>query len=372
MLKNTKLRNRLRNLHSFFNFSNWLSIINTKLKKSARRSVMKSKNVVTFGEVMMRLSTPAFSRFTQASSFNVQFGGAEANVAISLARLGISATHVTRFPDSDLGAAANQVLRSHGVDTSRVVFGNERMGLYFLENGSMQRASRIIYDRVNSAFANLKKEDFDWKEILKDASWFHYTGITPAISQNAANACLEAVSVAFDFGLKISGDINYRRNLWQYGKSARDVMPALMEKTHVIVAGKTDLENCAGIRANNFQEACARAFNQFGNLEKIAATERQSMSASHNKLQGVLFDGSYLIRSQEYDLTHIVDRIGGGDAFIAGLIYAMIEQRGDQDALEFATAASALKHSIEGDANRASVSEIEGLLKGIHVGQLLR
>lgn len=332
---------------------------------------MSLGKVVTFGEIMLRFSTQAFSRFTQSTAFNVTYAGAEANVAVSLAHFGIPSAHVTRFPNNDLGEAATQALKKYGVDTDSIIYGDERMGLYFLENGSMQRASRIIYDRFDSAFANIKKGSIDWNTVLKGASWFHWTGITPAISQGAADVCLEALSAAKKNGLTVSGDINYRRNLWQYGKSAREVMPSLIEYCDVIIAGVTDMENCADISGRTFEKACLNFKQRFGNVKKIATTERQSINSSHNKISASLWNDT-LIKSREYDLTHIVDRVGSGDAFMAGFIYSMLGGKDDQQILEFATAASALKHSIEGDVNVVTVAEIENLVKGENVGKLLR
>lgn len=332
---------------------------------------MSKGKVVTFGEVMLRFSTQAFSRFTQATAFDVTYAGAEANVAVSVARFGLDSAHVTRFPQNDLGVAATEALRKHGVDTSSIIYGDERMGLYFLENGAMQRASRIIYDRFDSAFAHIMPGSVDWERALNGASWFHWTGITPAISQGAADACLEALKVAKKNGLMISGDINYRRNLWQYGKTAQDVMPALIEYCDVVIAGITDMENCAGITGTSYEKACAEFQKRFSRVKRIATTDRVSISSSHNRISASLWNGK-LLRSQEYDLTHIVDRVGSGDAFMAGLIYSLLKGANDQDAVEFATAACALKHSIEGDVNLVTVEEVESLVKGQNVGKLLR
>lgn len=332
---------------------------------------MSKGKVVTFGEVMLRFSTQAFARFTQSTAFDVTYAGAEANVAVSLAHFGFPSAHVTRFPHNDLGEAATQALRKHGVDTSSIIYGDERMGLYFLENGAMQRASRIIYDRFDSAFAHIKAGDIDWNAVFRDTKWFHWTGITPAISQGAADVCLEGIEVARKKGLLISGDINYRRNLWQYGKTAKDIMPALIEKCDVIIAGITDMENCAGITGDDFGKACVNFSKRFSNVKKVATTERESISSSHNRISASVWNGK-LLRSHQYDLTHIVDRVGSGDAFMAGFIYGMLSGWDDQDTLEFATAASALKHSIEGDVNLVSVAEVEGLVKGENVGKLLR
>jgi 2-dehydro-3-deoxygluconokinase len=330
------------------------------------------KKVITFGDIMMRLSTPGFARFTQAENFNVLYGGSEANVAVGLANLGIPAEHVTRFPDNDFGRAATQSLQKYGVATNHILYGEERMGIYFVENGSMQRAARIIYDRFDSAFTNIKKGSIDWDAIMKDASWFHWTGITPALSQGAADVCFEALQSARKHQVMISGDINYRRNLWQYGKSARDVMPELISLTDRIVAGVTDMENCADITDKTFESASQKMMKAYPNLQKIVSTHRESISASHNKFSAHLWDGKKIIQSKEYDLIPVVDRIGTGDAFMAGLIYGWSNNKDDQTALEFATAAGVWKHSIEGDVNLASASEIESLMRGENIGKLLR
>lgn len=330
------------------------------------------KQVITFGEVMLRLSAPAFARLTQAQQFTAVYAGSEANVSVSLAAMGIPAQHVTRFPENDLGHAAVQQLRKHSVDVSHVTFGDERMGLFFFENGAMHRASRIVYDRFDSAFSHYKKGDVPWDDIMRQASWFHWTGITPAISQGAADVCLEALEAAERHKVTVSGDINYRRNLWQYGKTARDIMPALVEKTNIMIAGTADMENCLGITDDDFETACRKVLQAYPRLQKIASTLRDSVSASHNRLTGILYNKENLLRSKTYDLTHIVDRVGGGDAYMAGLIYGWLTGKADDAALEFATAASALKHSIEGDVNIVSSDEVEALVKGENVGKLLR
>lgn len=321
---------------------------------------------------MMRLSTPGFARFTQADSFNIEYAGSEANVSVCLSCFGLSAAHVTRFPVNDLGRAATQSLQRYGVDTSYIVYGDQRMGVYFLENGAMQRSSRIIYDRFDSAFAHIEPSMVDWDTIFKDASWFHYTGISPAISQGAADVCYEAVKKAREKGMTVSGDINYRRNLWQYGKKAKDVMPGLIELTDIIVGGTTDFENCLGISGSNYQEACEKVSKANPNIKKITSTHRESISSSHNKISAMLWNGSGFLHSKVYDLTHIVDRVGTGDAFMAGLIYGWVKGNDDQLALEYGVASCALKHSIEGDANLTTISEVEALVKGENVGKLLR
>ncbi|MBL7875792.1 MAG: sugar kinase [Cyclobacteriaceae bacterium] len=333
---------------------------------------MNRKKVVTFGEVMMRLSTPSFSRFTQASQFDVLYAGSEANVAASLSLFEIPAAHVTRFPANDFGKAAVQALNKYGVDTRHILYGEERMGVYFLENGSMQRSSKIIYDRFDSAFAHIRKGMIDWEDVLQDARWFHWTGITPAISQGAADVCLEALVAARKKGITISGDINYRRNLWQYGKAAVEVMPGLIEYTDIIIGGATDIENCLGMKARSYEEACTQAMNKYKAIKKITSTHRESISSSHNKISARLWNGKELVNSKEYDLTHIVDRVGAGDAYMAGLIYGWLTRKTDPDTLEFAIAASALKHGIEGDVNLSTVEEVETLVKGENIGKLLR
>ena len=287
---------------------------------------MKNK-VVTFGEIMMRLSTPGFARFTQTESFHVIYAGSEANVSTSLSNFGISAEHVTRFPNNDFGKAATQTLQRYGVDTRHIVYGDERMGVYFLENGAIHRASRIIYDRFDSAFAHIKPGMIDWDDVLKGANWFHWTGITPAISQGAADVCLEGLIVARKLGLTISGDINYRRNLWQYGKSAGDVMPVLIGLTDIIIGGLADFENCLGITAESYELACQKVMKVNPSVKKISSTIRESISSSHNKITGILWNGKQLLQSTEYDLTHIVDRVGAGDAFMAGLIYGWLNKK---------------------------------------------
>ncbi len=328
--------------------------------------------IVTFGEVMLRLSTPGYERFTQASQFNAHYGGSEANVSVSLALMGVPSCHVTVFPENDLGKSAQQSLLKEGVDTSNILFGDGRLGLYFLENGAMHRAPKIIYDRSDSAFAKLNPKDFDWHDILKDASWFHWTGITPAISASAAQACLDALTVAHELGIYVSGDINYRRNLWQYGKTAQEVMPALIDKTNLIIAGVTDFENCLGIKAETLQEASEKAKALHPSIKMVAHTHRNNISASHNKLSASLWNGSKMLISQEYDVSHIVDRVGGGDAFMAGLIYGFKNYDDHQNVIEYATAASVLKHGIPGDANLITESEIKQLMEGKNVGRLLR
>ncbi|MFN3803340.1 PfkB family carbohydrate kinase [Belliella pelovolcani] len=329
------------------------------------------KKVITLGEVMMRLSTVVHERFLQADQFNIVYGGAEANVAVSLAQWGLETYHVTAFPDHDLSRAAIQYLRQVGIKTDYVYQSEGRLGLYFLENGAMQRASKIIYDRFDSAFAKFDASQVNWDSVFDGADWFHWTGITPALSQSAADMTLAALKVASSKGLMISGDVNYRRNLWQYGKGPLEVMPELIRYTSIIVAGLADFENCMDIQADDYEQACIQAKKDFPQIKYITTTERDSISASENGLSGLLWNGQVLLSSKKYQMTHIVDRVGGGDAYMAGLIYGLLHLS-DQDALEFGVAASVLKHSILGDANLVSLEEVKSLVRGEHVGKLLR
>lgn len=330
-----------------------------------------TKKVITLGEVMIRLSTPGNERFLQADQFNIVYGGAEANVSISLAQWGVKSYHVTAFPDHDLGKAATNYLRQMGVGIDYIFTSEGRMGLYFLENGAMQRASKIIYDRFDSAFANFDGAQLDWDVVFDGADWFHWTGITPALSQSAADMTLAALKAASAKGLMISGDINYRRNLWQYGKGPLEVMPELIRYTKVIVAGMADFENCMDIIAEDYEAACIQAKKDYPQIKYITTTERDSISASENGLSAILWNGKNLLNSKKYNMTHIVDRVGGGDAYMAGLIYGLLHLS-DQEALEFGVAASVLKHSIPGDANLVSLGEVKSLVKGENVGKLLR
>lgn len=338
---------------------------------------MPQNKVVTFGEIMLRLSTPGYSRFSQATGFNATYGGGEANVAISLACLGISALHVTRFPDNELGEAATQLLRKYNVDTRHILYGGDRLGIYFLETGAVSRASKVIYDRAGSSFAQVEPGMFNWEEILRDAQWFHWTGITPAISDGAAQCCLEAIQVAKKKGITVSADVNYRKNLWQYGKTAKEVMPELVAGCDLIIASKGDAADIFDINPQKGEESgyisvCKQLMQQFPSIKRIVNTKRGSISASHNSLSAVLWDGKQLLETPTHQITHIVDRIGGGDAFMAGLIYGLLTYQEDQKALNFAVAASALKHTIEGDANLLSAEEIEPVMQGDSSGKLVR
>lgn len=341
--------------------------------------------VVTFGEIMLRLATPDHQRFTQASSFCVSFGGGEANVAVSLANYGIETQYVTRLPKNDLGQAVIMDLRKHNVGVKHILQGGDRLGIYFLETGSVSRPSKVIYDRAGSSIAEIKPGMVDWNAVFEGASWFHWTGITPAISEGAAQACLEAIKAARQKGLTISTDLNYRKNLWKWGKSAGDVMPELVSYCDVILGNEEDAEKVFGIKpegtdvssghvsAAKYESVCVQLMKKFPQAKKVIITLRGSINADHNTWSGVLYDGKKLYVAPEYQITHIVDRVGGGDSFMGGLIYGLLTYSGDdQKALNFAVAASCLKHTIPGDFNLVSVAEVEQLMKGDGSGRVVR
>lgn len=342
--------------------------------------------VVTFGEIMLRLATPEHLRFRQARSFNATFGGGEANVAVSLANYGIDVDYVTRLPQNDLGAACAAELRNFGVGTSNIVYGGERLGIYYLETGAVARPSKVVYDRAHSSAATVERGMIDWEQVLAGADWFHWTGITPAISASAAEVCLDACRAANRLGVKVSCDLNYRKNLWKYGKTAAEVMPALVECCDVILGNEEDAEKVFGIKPEGFDAAatqgevdaaafrsvCTQLMARFPRAKKVVITLRGSINADHNTWGGVLFDGETLYRSPRYDITDIVDRVGGGDSFMGGLIYGLLTYDDDQRALNFAAAASALKHTIYGDFNMVSVAEVENLMKGDGSGRVAR
>ena len=343
--------------------------------------------VITFGEIMLRLSTPGYLRFSQARQFDATFGGGEANVAVSLANYGIDAAFVTRLPDNDIARACLRELRSYGVDTSLCITGGDRLGIYFLETGAVARPSKVVYDRAGSSIAAIEPGMIDWDKVFEGADWFHWTGITPAISRGAAEACLEAVRAARRLSLTVSCDLNYRKNLWKYGKCASDVMPALVEGCDIILGNEEDADKVFGIKPEGFDaEATAGAIDQarfrsvaeqlmarFPRAKKVIITLRGSINANHNTWGGVLFDGVTLYESKRYDITHIVDRVGSGDSFMGGLIYGLLTWPGDdRHALDFAVAASCLKHTIFGDFNQVTVAEVENLMKGDGSGRVSR
>ncbi|MBR6757157.1 MAG: sugar kinase [Bacteroidaceae bacterium] len=347
---------------------------------------MKNK-IVTFGEIMLRLATPDYLRFTQTTSYNATFGGGEANVAVSLANYGLESEFVTRLPNNDIARTCVMDLRRYGISTEHIAYGGDRIGIYFLETGAVARPSKVIYDRAGSAIAEIKPGMIDWREVFRDAKWFHWTGITPAISQGAADVCLEAIKIANEMGVTVSCDLNYRKNLWKYGKTASEVMPALVEGCDIVLGNEEDAEKVFGIKpegfdvtqtagevnAAEFESVCTQLMSRFPRIKKVIITLRGSINANHNTWGGVLYSDGVLKMSRRYDITHIVDRVGGGDSFMGGLIYGLNTYTGDdQKALDFAVAASCLKHTIYGDYNQVSVDEVEKLMGGDGSGRVSR
>ncbi len=335
---------------------------------------------------MLRLSPPGNQRFSQARSLDVVYGGGEANVAASLANYGLPVDFVTRIPENDIGEACIQFLRQYGVGVDKILRGGERLGIYFLEMGSMQRGSKVVYDRANSAISAIEPGMVDWHAVFADADWFHWTGITPAISAGTAAVCLEGVKAAQAMGVTVSCDLNYRKNLWKWGQQPGEVMPELVAHTDVAIGNEEDADKVFGIKApesdvtagkveaDQYLYVCEKLNECFPNLKTIAITLRGSVSASHNTWSAVLWrEGGNFYTGPFYDITHIVDRVGGGDSFMGGLIYGLrIFGEDYQKTLDFAVAASCLKHSIFGDFNLATVAEVEKLMSGDASGRVSR
>ena len=335
----------------------------------------------------MRLNPEGYLRFVQAGKFEATYAGGEANVAVSLANYGLDAAFVSKVPAHEIGQCAVNTLRQFGVDTSLMLRGGPLLGVYYCEKGASQRASKVIYDRAGSSIALAKKDEFDWDKIFDGADWFHWTGITPALSQGAADVCLEAIKAANRLGITVSCDLNYRKNLWKYGKKAGEIMPALVEGCDIILGNEEDADKVFGIKPEGFdvtatagtidqkrfQSVGEQLMARFPRAKKIIITLRGSINANHNTWGGVLWDGKTLYQSPRYDITHIVDRVGGGDSFMGGLIYGLITYApDDQKALNFAVAASCLKHTIFGDFNQVTVAEVENLMKGDGSGRVSR
>jgi 2-dehydro-3-deoxygluconokinase len=344
-----------------------------------------NNKVVTFGEIMLRLATPDNLRFSQTSGYTATFGGGEANVAVSLANFGIPVEYVTRLPQNDLGTACLMELRRYGVGTQNILRGGKRLGIYFLETGAVSRGSKVIYDRAHSAVSEIEKGMVNWDKVFENATWFHWTGITPAISQNAADVCLEAINAANERGIIVSCDLNYRKNLWKYGKTAGEVMTELVAGTDIILGNEEDAEKVLGIKPEGidvtaghvegaaYESVSKQIMERFPFCKKVITTLRGSVNANHNTWSGVLWNGQQLLEAPTYQITHIVDRVGGGDSFMAGLIYGLLAYEGDdQRALHFAVAASCLKHTIYGDFNQVSVEEVEKLMEGDASGRVAR
>lgn len=337
--------------------------------------------VITFGEIMLRLAPKGYDRFVQAKSFGASYGGGEANVALSLANFGQESAFVSKIPNNEIGQSALNSLRQFGVNTAAIARGGERLGIYFLEKGASQRPSKVIYDRAGSAIANAAPEDFDWEDIFSDAIWFHFTGITPALSDTLAEICLQACKSAKQKGITVSCDLNYRKNLWKREK-ANQVMTGLMEYVDVCIANEEDAFDVFGIRADNTDvtsgkidhdgyKKVAKEIAETYACNRVAITLRESISANDNNWAAMLYcEGEYFF-SKKYSI-HIVDRVGGGDSFGAGLIYSLLKKKDPQTSIDFAVAASCLKHSIEGDMNMVSVEEVEKLAGGDGSGRVQR
>lgn len=337
--------------------------------------------VITFGEIMLRLSPEGYYRLFQNDKLSATFGGAESNVSVSLANFGINTAFVSKLPNNIIGESALKTLRYYGVDTSLIVRGGERVGIYFLEKGASQRGSVCVYDRSHSSIQEACETDFNWDDIFRDANWFHFTGITPALGDNVANICKYACKVAKDKGITISCDLNYRSKLWSKAK-ANEKMTDICKYVDVCIANEEDAKSVFGIEAKDtniyvgkisiegYKSVAKQLKDNFG-FKKVAITLRESLSASENKWSGLLLDDSGCFLSKQY-LLKIVDRVGGGDSFAAGLIYSFLSNKTNQDAIEFATAASALKHSIEGDFNLITLDEVNHLVSGDGSGRILR
>ncbi|MEG0774725.1 sugar kinase [Clostridium sp.] len=336
---------------------------------------------ITFGEIMLRLAPVGFERFLQSKEFGVVYGGGEANVAVSLSNYGKDAYFVTKLPKHEIGQCAVNELRRYGVDTSMIVRDGERVGIYYCEKGASQRPSKVIYDRAHSAIAEANRDDFNWKEIFMDAHWFHFTGITPALSEECAAITLDAVKAAKKAGVTVSVDLNFRKKLWSSEKAGQ-VMGEIVKYCDVVIANEEDAEKVFGIKAEGtditggtlsdegYKNVAKQLTERFG-LKYVAITLRESFSASDNGWSAMLYDGENFYNSKKYKM-HIVDRVGGGDSFGAGLIYGLTSGYSNQEALEFAVAASCLKHTIEGDFNLASVDEVETLMNGDSSGRVQR
>jgi 2-dehydro-3-deoxygluconokinase len=341
--------------------------------------------VVTFGEVMLRLAAPQNLRFSQISNFEATFGGGEANVAVSLANYKIPVEFVSRIPKNDIGESCIMNLKKYGVGTNHILRAGERLGIYFLEKGSVSRASKVVYDRAYSSISSVEKGMFNWDKIFEGVKWFHWTGITPALSQTSADVCLEAIRKANEKSITVSCDLNYRKNLWKFGKKASEVMLELVKGCDIILGNEEDAEMSLGIKpegidvktghvsAEAYLSVSRKIMEMFPRAKKVITTLRTSISADHNKWSGVLYNGKEFYQAPTYDITHIVDRVGGGDSFMGGLIYGLLTYKNDdQKALDFAVAASCLKHTISGDFNLVTVEEVEKLMSGDASGRVSR
>lgn len=342
--------------------------------------------VVTFGEIMVRLGAPDYLKLIQANRFDVSYAGAEANVAVSLANYGLETDYITCLPDNPIAERCIMDLRGHKVGVDHIQRTGKRMGILYLETGSNARPSKVYYDREDSSIATVVPGSIDWGEILQDTTWFHWTGITPALSANAAAECLRAIKTANELGVTVSCDINYRGNLWKYGKTAAEVMPEMVAGCDIILGNEEDCEKVFGIKPKDFDAAktngnvdqtsflsvCQQMMERFPRCKKMVVTLRGAINANHNTWGGVLYNGQELMESRRYDITDIVDRVGGGDSFMGGFIFGLLHYKDDCKALEFAAAASCLKHTLKGDYNWVTVQDVENLLDGDTSGRVKR
>ena len=339
--------------------------------------------IITFGEILLRLKSPGFERLFQTPNLEATFGGAEANVAVSLAQFGMNAAFVTVLPKNEIANASIMELNKYGVDTSSIQFGEGRVGIYFLETGANQRPSKVVYDRSGSSIALATSEKLDWNEIFKNAEWFHISGITPALSKSAANLSIQAVKIAKEKGLTVSCDLNFRAKLWKYGISAQEIMGEIIKYTDICIANEEDIQKALGINFDKidgpekdfsarYQILSEELLKRFTNIQVTAITLRESKTANYNDWSACMHDTENFFISRRYSVYDIVDRIGSGDSFVAGLIYGLNHYDNKQDALEFATAASCFKHSIIGDFNRVSISEVQAIMSGNVSGRVQR
>lgn len=334
--------------------------------------------IVTFGEVLLRLTPPGYLKFSQANSFEATFGGSETNCAVSLAHFGMQSEFVTRFPKNDIAESCLMALRSHGIKTDHIVFGGERLGLYYFENAAAQRVSKVVYDRANSSFSNIMPDMIDWEKVFAGASWFHWSGIGPGLSQGIADTTLRAVEAAKRMGLTVSCDLNYRKNLWQYGKSAQEVMQPLLEKCDVLFGTGSEYQVVYGVKPVSFKAKTADEaidlaqyetfFQQVQakapNCKKLFIALRNTLDANHHILTGLLYADGKLTKARTYAIEHVVDCVGVGDAFAAGIIYGLTHYPdSDATALEFSVAAATLKNTIYGDFNLVSAQEVKALMQ---------
>ena len=341
------------------------------------------KYIVGFGEVMLRLTAPDYDRLLQSPQLKATMGGGEANVCVSCSRFGLPSRYVSAFPKNMLGEKAEELLLGQKVDTSAIAWTGKRMGIYFVERGSNQRGSTVLYDREDSAISNAKPTDFDWDKVFENAEYFHISGITPALSQNAADLTLYAVKEAKKHGVKVSCDLNYRKKLWAYGKKSSEVMPAIVEHVDLLIANEEDIQLSLGIdftadvtkghlEAKDYEPLMKEVCKRYPHLLGVATTLRESVSANHNDWRAIFYTGNKLHVSKRYNITDIVDRVGGGDSFAAGLLSGLRFYTNPQESLEFAVAASCLKHTIDGDWNLVSKKEVLDLMEGDGSGRVQR